>query len=98
MTDDSETVVPVTPENVLDETVDVRSATLDSNDSGVTFFYDGEKFLLAIFENGAGLITRMTPEVALAMGQAMAEHAVLVHADIEAVRAAEMAARKRKTH
>ena len=98
MTDDSETVVPVTPENVLDETVDIRSATLNSNDSGVTFFHDGEAFNFGIFQEGEGLIARMTPEVALAMGQAMAEHAVLVHADIEAVRAAEMAARKRKTH
>ncbi len=98
MTDDSESVVPVTPENVLDETVDVRSATLNSNDSGVTFFHDGDKFVFGIFQEGKGHVTRMTPEVALAMGQAMAEHAVLAHADIEAVHAAEMSARKRKSH
>ncbi len=90
--------IPTGPIDVLDQAVDIRSAKLDSTDSGVAFFHDGEAFVFGIFENGAGHTTRMTPEVALAMGQALQEAAILAHADVAAVHRAVSDARDQIKH
>jgi len=98
MTDKSKTEAPAPQIDVLDQTAEICSATLDTEDSGVTFFFDGAKFVFGIFESGAGHVSKLTPECALAMGQAMQEAAILAHANVDAVLKATAEARGRVKH